>query len=175
MNKMRKTVAMLPHEDKVLRDLYTQANIPSDQYPQRNEELESLVADWNSICCREEAPADLLHYMVTKRKNGQWVRLGRTSCERLKNVSEGLSEEELQTLDAIHEDLQIASDRFALDSELSKQLQTEFAKRTGRIYPPLLLAAAMIRRRKAGTLATLRPTRTDQDSAFADIDKVVGQ
>ncbi len=172
MVRVRKSVAMLGHEDNVLRELYAQANIPTDQYPQRQEELESIVGDWNSICGRAEAPADVLHYMVTKRKRGKWIKLGRSTCEKLENVRAGLSDEELKVLDAIHEELQIASDRFALDTELGERLQKEFAKRTGRIFPPLMLAAAMINRRKVGALSTLRPDKNILQSPFADIDKV---
>lgn len=163
---------MLTHEDKVLRDLYSQANIPTDQYPHRQDDLDNLVDSWNLICGRDESTSDLLHYMVTKRKKKLWVTLGRTNCERLENIRAGLSEHELKILDTIHEELQIASDRFALDSELSDTLQKEFAKRTGRIFPPMMLAAAMIRRRKVGALATLKPSKSVPDSPFADIDKV---
>jgi hypothetical protein len=67
--------------------------------------------------------------------------------------------EELKQLDAIHEELQIASDDFALSAEAGKKLQEEFARRTGRVVPPMILAAAMIHRRKIGALATLKPSR----------------
>jgi hypothetical protein len=36
----------------------------------------------------------------------------------------------------------------------------------------MILAAAMINRRKAGVLATLRPKSTDQDLGFNDLDQV---
>lgn len=175
MSEVRKSVAMLAHEDKVFRELYAQANIPTDQYPQRQQELEELVNDWNLICGRDETAPDLLHYMVTKRKRGQWVKLGRSTCKKLNNIRMGLSEEELKVLDAIHEELQIASDRFALDPELAERLKQEFAKRTNRIFPPLMLAAAMINRRKVGSLATLRPSKAEGHSPFSDVDKVANQ
>jgi len=72
----------------------------------------------------------------------------------------------------IHEELQIASDNFALNPELAEKLQKELARRAGRIVPSMILAAAMISRRKAGGLATLKPKRLDQDLGFADIDQV---
>jgi len=83
-----------------------------------------------------------------------------------------LSEEDLKHLDAIHEEFQIASDKYALDGELAKRLQGEFARRSNQIVPAMILAAAMVRRRKAGALATLRPKTDDSDLGFSDIDKV---
>jgi hypothetical protein len=51
-------------------------------------------------------------------------------------------------------------------------LQKEFAKRTGRIIPHMILAAEMITRRKSGNLATLKPKAGDQDIGFTDIGQV---
>jgi len=85
-----------------------------------------------------------------------------------------LSEDDFKHLDAIHEEFQIASDNYALDGELAKRLQEEFARRSNRIIPTMILAAAMVRRRKAGALATLRPKSDDNDLGFSDIDKVAG-
>ena len=36
----------------------------------------------------------------------------------------------------------------------------------------MVLAAAMIKRRKAGALATLKPKSKDEDLGFSDIDQV---
>jgi hypothetical protein len=66
----------------------------------------------------------------------------------------------------------IASDNYALSEQVGRRLQEEFARRAGRIVPTMILAAAMIRRRKAGALATLKPKAGDNDLGFADIDQV---
>lgn len=172
MGSPRKSLKLLPHEKAALEALYVEFNIPTDQYPHRPGDLETLVRSWNDICDRSENSSDVLHYMITRRKKKQWVTLGRENCERLQGIAAGLTDEELHHLDAIHEELQVASDNFALNSELSEKLKKEFAKRTGRIYPGMLLAATMIRRRKAGALATLKPQKCDSAAPFADIDQV---
>jgi hypothetical protein len=82
------------------------------------------------------------------------------------------TKEELAHLDAIHEEFQIASDNFALNSGAADRLQQEFARRSGRIVPSMILSAAMIGCRKAGALATLKPKVGDQDMLFSDIDSV---
>lgn len=163
---------MTVDEDSLLQSLYVEANIPTDQYARREAELRTLVDTWNTLCGRSESHTDLLHYMMTQRKNKKWVTLGRSECEKMKDTAAGLSAEELLVLDKIHEDLQISSDRFALDSELAEQLKKEFALRTGRVFPAMLLAAAMIRRRKVGKLETLKPTKESCSVPFSDFDKV---
>ncbi len=65
----------------------------------------------------------------------------------------------------------MASDAYALNADAAKRLQDEFARRTGRVLPPMILAAATIRRRKDGALATLKP-RSGDDLGFSDIDQV---
>jgi hypothetical protein len=172
MPKVRQSLRLLPHEDALLRTLYREFNIPTDQYPQRPGDLAKLVETWNSLTGRSEQAPDVMHYMITKRKQGQWERLGRETAEVLSSPRIQFTEDELKHLDAIHEELQIASDNFALNSDLADKLQKEFARRSGRIVPPMILAAAIIHRRKIGALATLKPKPDDGDLGFSDIDKI---
>lgn len=172
MSKTRQSLRLLPHEDELLRTLYREFNIPTDQYPQRPEDLIRLVNHWNNFTGREEAAPDVLHYMITRRKKGKWERLGRDAGNGFSRPKLDFTEEELKHLDAIHEELQIASDNFALNTDLAQKLQLEFVRRAGRIVPHMILAAAMINRRKAGALATLKPKADDRDLGFSDINKV---
>ena len=145
---------------------------PRTSIPSERGILIRLVGTWNDFTGRKEAVPDVLHYMITRRKNGEWERLGRNAGHGLARPWADFSEEELKHLDSIHEELQIASDNFALNSELAQRLQQEFARRTNRIVPPMILAATMINRRKIGALATLRPKVKDQDLGFSDMDEV---
>ena len=168
----RRSLRLQPHEEDLLRTLYRDFNIPTDQYPQRPDDLILLVSTWNSMTGRSESPPDVLHYMITRRKKKQWERLGRGAGKDFTPVMISFAKEQLAHLDAIHEELQIASDNYVLDSDAANRLQREFARRTGQIVPSMILAAAMINRRKAGALATLKPKSTDQDIRFSDIDEV---
>jgi hypothetical protein len=172
MPTKRRPPQLLPHEDELLRTLYREYNTPTDQYPQRPDDLLRLVGTWNGLTGRNETAPDVLHYMVTKRKNGEWERLGRTASNSLAAHRLTFSPDELGQLDAIHEELQIASDSYALNPEAAKKLQGEFARRTGRIVPGMILAAAMVYRRKNGNLAALRPKADEQTIGFTDIDQV---
>jgi hypothetical protein len=134
--------------------------------------LTRLVDTWNNLTGRKELSPDVLHYMITRRKMGRWERLGRDAGDGFARPKVDFTDDELKHLDAIHEELQIASDNYALNSELAEKLQKEFARRAGRIVPPMILAAAMINRRKVGALATLKPKSNDGDLGFSDINKV---
>ena len=168
----RRSLRLQPNEDELLRTLYRDFNIPTDQYPQRPNDLVLLVDTWNNLTGRSECAPDVLHYMITRRKKKQWERLGRDAGKDFTPVMISFTKDELAHLDAIHEELQIASDNYVLNSDAADRLQQEFARRAGRIVPSMILAAAMIGRRKAGALATLKPKSTDQDVLFSDIDKV---
>ncbi len=177
MKKRRFSLRLQDHEDALLRTLYREFNITIDQFPQRPTDLMEFVNTWNNLSGRDDTGPDLLHYMISRRKDNKgarkgWEKLGRDAGGEFKRPQVDLTAEELAHLDAIHEEFQIASDNYALNSELAKKLQDEFARRANRIVPAMILAAAMISRRKAGTLATLRPKATDQDLGFSDIDQV---
>ncbi len=133
-----------------------------------------LVDTFNGLTGRNDSPEDILHYMMTHRKQAQWVKIGRGKQPDEVREAVKLDAEDWPHVDAIYEELQIASDNFACDEELSKNFADEFAKRTGKIIPPMLLAAAVISRRKAARLATLKARSTEEDVNFGDIDEVAG-
>lgn len=174
MSSTRQSLRLLPHDDELLRTLYRDFNIPTDQYPQRPDDLMALVSAFNSLTGRNECAPDVLHYMITRRKKAKWEKLGRDAGNGFARPTVAMSKDELKHMDAIHEEFQIASDNFALNADLAQKLQQEFARRAGRIIPAMVLAAAMISRRKAGALATLKPKSDDHDLAFSDIEQVRG-
>ncbi len=180
MAKVRRSIGLQDHEDALLRTLYREFNITIDQYPQRPDDLIRLVSTWNNLTGRDDSGPDLLHYMISRRKDNKgsrkgWEKLGRNAGGEFTPPRFSFSDDELKHLDTIHEEFQIASDNYALDGDIAKRLQDEFARRTNRIIPSMVLAAAMISRRKAGALATLRPKTDEQDLGFSDIDKVAGK
>src|SRR5277367_5587214 len=118
----RQILQLLPHEEELLRTLYREYEIPTDQYPHRPDDLSRLVETWNGFTGRKEPGPEVLHYMVTKRKNGEWERLGRKAGSGFAPQRLTFTPEEFGQLDAIHEELQIASDRYALNPEAANKL-----------------------------------------------------
>lgn len=175
MAQLQKSIKLLPEEDKYLRALYVEVGIASDRFPQQPEELANFMGSWNGVTGRQDNASEVLHYIFTQRKQAKWPKLGR---RRVQNPSAAVSsrfiKKDWKYLDAIYEEFQIPSDKYALDEELGQKLQKEFARRSGRIVPTTLLCAAMIHRRKVGSLTTLRPKVTDEDLGFSDIDEATG-
>jgi len=174
MSGMTRTKLQLkPEEDHLLRILYKQFGITTDNFPRLPDKLEEVSDTFNGLTGRADTGPELLHYMITRRKSKQWVKLGRKGSQS--HTDEHLfSKEDWKQVDAIYEELQIPSDSFSLDGDLSKKLQDEFARRTGTIVPAMVISAAMVTRRKAGKLATLKPKSNEADLGFEDIDEVVG-
>ena len=165
----RKSLSLLAHEDALLRTLYRQFNITVDKLPQRPDDLQKFVATWNRLSGRTDSASELLRYMMNRRKNKKWETLGRDTV-KASTLGIEFSDEDYAHLDKIHEQLQVASDNYAVNPESAKRLQEEFARRAGRVVPQEILAAVMMNRRKAGKLATLKPK--GDDIGFSDINQV---
>lgn len=177
MSKLKQSLRLQPEEDKLLRTLYKQFGVTSDRFPQYPEALHEFLETWNNLTGRQDSAADVLHYIFTQRKQGLWVKLGRKPKSKYtptNTIACRFTDDDWKHLDALYEELQIPSDNFALDDELGQKLTDQFAQRTGKIVPTLVLCAAMITRRKGGTLTTLRPKKDDADLGFGDIDEVAG-
>jgi hypothetical protein len=169
---IKRTIALIADEAQLLRDLYLQFGIPTDQLARRPEDLENFTRNWNVLSNRNDSPHEVLHYMMTRRKKGQWVRFD-GKHEKMPIVLQArFSAEEWTILDQIYSDFQISSDRLTLDEDVCKKFAQEFSRRAGRIVPPLILSATMIHRRKLGELETLRPRTNQNDLGFRDIDEV---
>lgn len=171
----RSKLHLTAEEDHLLRILYRQFDITTDNFPRMPATLNEFTETFNRLTGRGDTAPEILHYMITRRKKGQWETLGRKSASsEQQSASHLFSADEWQHVDAIYEEFQIPSDSFSLDPELAKKLQDEFARRSGKIVPAMVISAAMVTRRKAGKLATLKPKSTEQDLGFKDMDEIVG-
>ncbi len=169
----RTRLKLKPEEDHLLRILYKQFGITTDNFPRMPEKLEEFTDTFNGLTGRTDSAPELLHYMITRRKKGKWEKLGRKGGTT-QATGHLFTADDWTHIDAIYEEFQIPSDNFSLDADLSKKLQDEFAKRAGRIVPAMVISAAMVTRRKAGKLTTLKPKTSDADLAFNDIDELAG-
>jgi hypothetical protein len=178
MGVRRHSIALSPHEREILKHLYLEYRIPSDQYRRRPKELARFVRRWNDISERSDEQGEVLHYVVTKRKNGEWVRL-EGNHERLPAMEpDFLTDEEWLALEAAYDEVLISrnlgSDNLAYSDSLAKEIGKEFAKRARRVVLPALLFSAIMAKRKRGEWPKLNPKPDDGDIGFSDIDDVAG-
>jgi hypothetical protein len=171
---LKQSLRLSADEDRALRVLYRSFAVTTDNLLRLPAVGRDLVSQFNALTGRDDSIEDVVHYMFTRRKKKQWEKLGRVQSPEEAYEAVKLDAEHWPHIDAIYEELQIASDNFAFDDELATKFAKEFAKRTGKIIPPMVLAAAVIARRKSAGLKTLKPKRDDDDLGFADIDQVAG-
>ncbi len=156
-------------EKEMLNFLYVRQKIPTDQYKRRPEELRKLTDRFNALTERNDKADDLLHFMITQRKQGKWPKLG-TAHRKLARVQlDLLTAEEWKILDEIYLDMNVGSDNYAYNVELRRELARRFSASACRLLPARTLCAALERRRKEGSL----PRLTDKPAKpFGDIDAV---
>lgn len=172
MATTKQSLRLNNEEDHALRVLYRSFGVTTDNLIRMPAIAKTLVNQFNALTDRSDSVEDVVHYMFTRRKKKQWEKLGRVPAPAEAYEAVHLDAEHWPHVDAIYEELQIASDNFAFDDELSKKFAAEFAKRTGKIIPPMVLGAAVIARRKSAGLTTLKPKKSGDDLGFADIDEV---
>ena len=71
MSKRRFSSRLQDHEDALLRTLYREFDITIDQYLQRPDDLVRFVGTWNNLSGRDDTGPDLLHYMISRRKDNK--------------------------------------------------------------------------------------------------------
>lgn len=170
---LRRSITLTPDEEQLIRTMYYEARIPTDQYPRRPRRWRQFVAIWNEATSRDDSPEEVLHWLVTRRKrpDGRPGRLEAIGGDHKKLQSPGaeiLTEEQWEVLDAIYVEMGVGSDNFVFDPELKRRLVREFLRRTRVHVPATKLIAALIARRKGGFLARI------DDLGFRDIDQVGG-
>ena len=145
---------MQPDEDQLLRKFYKHARIPVDQFKKRPpDDLESFVRNWNRATNRSDKPDEILHYVMTKRKNGDWPRLdgNHKSAPSIHNLIE-FNERDWETLLAVYEQVvvpqDIGTDSLVHDDELAELVAYKFCQATGQAIPSHLLVAAIMAKRK---------------------------
>ncbi len=168
---LRRSITLSPDEEHLLRTMYYEARIPTDQFQRRPRRWRQFVAVWNEATGRDDSPEEILHWLVTRRKRPH----GRPG--RLEAIGEGykrlrspgadiLTGEQWEVLDAIYVEMGVGSDNFVFDPDLKRGLVREFLRRTRVHVPATKLIAALVARRKGGFLARIN------DMGFRDIDQV---
>jgi len=156
-------------DEETLKVLYVRQNIPTDQYKRRPDDLRLLAETFNDLTERSDDPDDLLHLMITRRKDGIWPKLGPGHKKLHAIPPDAFADAEWGLIDSIYLDIGKGSDHYAYDVGLRKELTGRFSTLAGRVVPARVLCAALEQRRKEGLL----PRLTDKPpELFADMNAV---
>ncbi|MBW8017989.1 MAG: hypothetical protein FVQ82_17605 [Planctomycetes bacterium] len=167
MSRNRKSIKDLLDgeiEKPILEGLYLEYGVATDQLQRKPEILIRITRAFNRITSHAFDSGTLLRYMVNRRKQKDWPRLG-VSAKKFESVLNLLTSDQLFTLKQIYLDLDIFSDEFLFEPELKQKLEERFAGLTGTHIPGYKLVAAIVAKRKRGEWL-----RISED--FGDIEMV---
>jgi hypothetical protein len=177
MATTRKSIRLSPDDDALLRHLYLEEGIPSDQYSRRSTDLVRFIGNWNRLAERNDTAEDILHYIKTKRKKKLWVTFDGKHQTMPTITEDVLAAEEWVHLRSIYERLFIVkdmgSDNLAYDAELARSVSREFARLSGRELSGQFLLAIIMVKRKRGDWPKINPDNSKHKGVgFGDIDQI---
>jgi hypothetical protein len=170
MRTRRKKIKVLPHDRKLLVKVYLKYRLPIEQLEARPAELAAFTKEFNRLTGLKHTEHELLHYMRTERKNGDWVKLGR-NCQPPPPLPE-MTGDEIEALVVIFEEnvaiLGRGSDDIAYDPEISELLVKSFFEHTGRGLPAHEIIRMLTALRKRGLLTNVSEIPQSDSSGYAD-------
>lgn len=169
MATRRKAIKVLPHERKLLLELYQKYALPIEQLEARPAELAAFIREWRCISGLRHSAGEVLHYMRNERKCGRWIKLGK-DCPAPPPLPD-MSAEEIEALVTIFEEnvaiLGSGSDAIAYDEEIGELLVKSFFEMTGRSLPSHQLVQKLTALRKRGLLTRVSDLPQEGTSGFS--------
>jgi len=164
---------LIPQDKLALEELYLYYAIPTDQLKRKPGVLGRICAAFRRVTGRDESNEEILRYMINRRKNKDWPRLG-DRARRFPAALKELLDGEIGVLCAIYKAINIPLDEYMLREELPQRLRDAFAAKTGRVLTASTLIAAMMSYRKRGLLPCLEEEKAATKTAqpFSDIEEV---
>lgn len=164
-----------PDQKLCLEELYLRHRVPTDQLKRAPTVLNRITSAFNGICDTAHEAETLLRYMVNRRKNQDWPRLGDRAV-RFPPAYQLLTDHQLKVLEDIYVNLDIPSDEYLFSPDFAKSLAKEFAKKSGTILPSPTLIAVIFAKRKRREWVCIREEVANENKAaakaFGDIEEV---
>lgn len=154
-----------PADKEILEGLYLTHCVATDQLRRDPRTLTIITRTFNQMTGRDESSNDLLSYMMNRRKDADWPRLG-NQAKRFEPVTELLTEAQLEVLRHIYVTMDIPSDQYVCRATLSHRIADLFQAGTGVSVSPQTLVAIIVAKRKRGVWVRIR-------DAFGDLGQVL--
>lgn len=169
MSKKRRFIKDLldPDVEKpVLEQLYMAHGVATDQLRRAPQVLREITESFNHATSRDLEAGLLLRYMINRRKNADWPKLG-SAARKFDSVLNELTAPQLGILRNIYLDLDIPSDKFFFRPELAREIEQRFTGLSGARVPGYILVAAIVAKRKRGLWVKIR-----EEEGFDDIGQL---
>ncbi len=153
-------------DKQTLEGLYVAHGVATDQLRRDPATLSVITRTFNQLTGRDDSSSDLLSYMMNRRKEADWPRLG-SAAKRFEPVTELLTDEQLEALRRIYVTMDIPSDQYMCRNTLARRIADMFEASTGVRISAQVLVAVIVAKRKRGLWVRIR-------GAFGDLDQALG-
>ena len=168
MKKNRTSIRDLLHPDDekpVLEQLYIAHGVAADQLRRAPDVLMEITDAFNHFTGRDIDPGLLLRYVINRRKQADWPKLG-AKARKFDSVLNELTSAQLEILRQIYLDLDVPSDQFLFKVKYARDIEQRFHGLSGIKIPGYKLVAVIVAKRKRGLWVKIR------DEGFGDVEQL---
>lgn len=159
-------------EKAVLEGQYTSYRVATDQLRRCPEVMRAIADGFERITSRRIDAGTLLRYMLNRRKEADWPRLGAKAKRFSTSMLDLLPGALVEVLKQIYVAIDIPLDEYLFRRKLVAEIERQYAARTRLSESGDVLVAVMIAYRKRGLLPTIREATPEKLRPFADIEEV---
>ena len=157
-----------------LQELYILHAVATDQLHRAAGVLARITTTFNAMCDTAYDAETLLRYMINRRKNRDWPKLG-PRARTFEPAYLLLTDHQIKVLEDIYVNLDIPSDEYLFSPDFARSLVKEFGERTGTIVPAATLIAVIFAKRKRGEWICIREAVAKENKsaagAFSDVEE----
>jgi hypothetical protein len=160
-------------EKPVLEKLYLTYRVATDQLRRCPEVLQAIADGFDRVASRRVDAGTLLRYMLNRRKDADWPKLGEKAKRFSTSLLDLLSSRLVDTLKHIYVAIDIPLDEYLFRRKLAAEIAKRYAAESGSAESGDVLVAVMMAYRKRGSWPTIREATPEKLRPFSDIDEVV--
>jgi len=159
-------------EKAALEKLYLAYRVATDQLRRCPEVLRAIADGFERAVSRRIDVGTLLRYMLNRRKEADWPRLGAKAKRFSTSMLDLLPIELVDILKRIYVSIDIPLDEYLFRRKLVAEIERRYAAEAHSAESGDVLVAVMIAYRKRGLWPTIREATPEKLRPFADIDEV---
>lgn len=159
-------------EKQALEKLYLSYRVATDQLRRCPDVLRAIADGFERVTSRRIDAGTLLRYMINRRKDSDWPKLGANAKRFGTSLTDLLPMPLVETLKQIYVAIDIPVDEYLFRRKLVAELERRYMAATNSNESGDVLVPVMMAFRKRGSWPTIREATAEKLQPFADIDEV---
>jgi hypothetical protein len=159
-------------EKPTLEKLYVSYRVATDQLRRCPDVLRAIADGFERIASRRIDTGTLLRYMLNRRKESDWPKLGANAKRFSTSMLDLLPANLVDTLKRIYVAIDIPLDEYLFRRKLVAEIERRYGAETRTGESGDVLVAVMIAFRKRGLWPTIREATPEKLRPFGDIEEV---